>query len=412
MLKKLVKLGLLLFILCGIIVINQPKTVVAATTATSKSSDGWEQDPKKPGVKKYRKNGKYVSGFQTIGKYTYYFDNKTYIMQTGWLKLTGTSIPYTRKFYFDSNGHMKTGWQKISDKWYYFATKNSKYQYYPESDNSTKKFYTIKYKDKNGKSQDMLFKTGELVINYSLLNTNTTYSYTLLWINEESKTYCTKLKSGELVTDIYIKNTQNKKTYVMALADINGALRSNRWFKCNNKWYYLNGLLTCDGKLKINGDLYYFDKNYHYMCTGWIQDNYSSYYAFSSGKLAIGWQTINGKKYYFNKDGMVSMMFTKIGNYTYYFAPVSGELLTNRFITYNKYTYYVDNQGRIAKGFKTINGIKYHFDEENGKAIAGFFTRGKNTYYSLNNGKLKVSTTMSYKGKTYKFDKNGVCTNY
>lgn len=45
---------------------------------------------------------------------TYYFDNNG-VMQTGWQKIGGGW------YYFSSSGAMKTGWVKSSGKWYYLG---------------------------------------------------------------------------------------------------------------------------------------------------------------------------------------------------------------------------------------------------------------------------------------------------
>ena len=55
------------------------------------------------------------------------------------------------------------------------------------------------------------------------------------------------------------------------------------------------------------------------------------------------------------------------------------------------YKYYANKGGSLVKGWKKISGKWYYFD-----------TKGFNMY---SNGTYKINQ------KSYKFDKNGVCTN-
>lgn len=68
------------------------------------------------GTKYENKDGDFVtSKLITINDKKYYFDSNGY-MKTGWFKSNkGT-------YYFDENGVMQTGLQKIDDKYYYFAS--------------------------------------------------------------------------------------------------------------------------------------------------------------------------------------------------------------------------------------------------------------------------------------------------
>lgn len=77
---------------------------------------------------KYKRNGKFVTGWQDIDGNCYYFGTDEY-MCTGWKVIKGN------RYYFkteentitsgDKNayGYMWTGWRKIDKKWYYLKTK-------------------------------------------------------------------------------------------------------------------------------------------------------------------------------------------------------------------------------------------------------------------------------------------------
>ena len=60
----------------------------------------------------YYKNGKVLTGWQTIDGDRYYFSKQGF-MQTGWQVIDGSY------YYFSANGVMLTGWQKYDTAWYY-----------------------------------------------------------------------------------------------------------------------------------------------------------------------------------------------------------------------------------------------------------------------------------------------------
>lgn len=60
----------------------------------------------------YYKNGKVLTGWQTIDGDRYYFSKQGF-MQSGWQVIDGSY------YYFSANGVMLTGWQKYDTAWYY-----------------------------------------------------------------------------------------------------------------------------------------------------------------------------------------------------------------------------------------------------------------------------------------------------
>lgn len=67
----------------------------------------------------YYKNGKALTGWQTIGTLRYYF-NGDGVMHEGWLQNTDTS-----KWYYWTSAGAATGWREIDGKWYYFGEDGS-----------------------------------------------------------------------------------------------------------------------------------------------------------------------------------------------------------------------------------------------------------------------------------------------
>ena len=86
----------------------------------------------------FDENGPMYKGWNRIDDVWYYFckeDNEFegYIeggMVTGWKKLNTSLGEFW--FYFDNNGHMQTGWQRIDNEWYYFCKQDNEIEGYAE----------------------------------------------------------------------------------------------------------------------------------------------------------------------------------------------------------------------------------------------------------------------------------------
>ena len=144
-----------------------------------------------------------------------------------------------------SSGQRLTGWQIISDKWYYFGKDGAAYT---GMKTIKKKLY---YFNNNG-----VMQTG--------------------WKKLDGKWY-------------YFSTTGAAKT---GMDDI------------NEKYYYFNknGVMQTGWK-KINGYWYYF-KQSGAMKTGWSKENGNWYYLGTNGRMFTGKHTIKGKVYKFKSSGI------------------------------------------------------------------------------------------------------------
>ncbi|MDO4277100.1 MAG: hypothetical protein Q4D16_25855 [Eubacteriales bacterium] len=159
--------------------------------------DGWHT--LENGAVRYYHGGKFVTGFQTIGKAMYYFDQQGYLLKNSWITLgskkyrtdkkgivlkdrlvniskktyyfrpDGTMLKGWKKFkngksYFASNGARVTGLKKIGKKSYYFNSKgimqtgvkkvkNTTYYLNDKGELEARKVNT-KYYDGNGKAMN------------------------------------------------------------------------------------------------------------------------------------------------------------------------------------------------------------------------------------------------------------------
>ena len=99
------------------IIVNSTKGLFHTTFDCRHSADGWYQ---KDGLWYCISAGTRCSGFSCPGRngVWYYFNEKTYEMETGWIQYNGLW------YYLWSNGETATGWTKLGNNWYYFYPMN------------------------------------------------------------------------------------------------------------------------------------------------------------------------------------------------------------------------------------------------------------------------------------------------
>ena len=160
--------------------------------------------------------------------------------------------------------------------------------------------------------------------------------------------------------------------------------------KISGKYYCISSLTgkKVKGFRTINGKVYYFNSK-GVMVTGWQKIGKSKYYFAKNGVMQTGWKTIKGKKYYFDESGKMAKGWKMINGYKYYFS----------------------SSGVMQKGWKTIGKYKYYF-AKSGIMQTGWVKISKKMYYFDDSGRMNKKTTLVINGKTYKFKKTGVCTNY
>ncbi len=325
----------------------------------------------------YYKNGKKLTGFQKIGKYTYYF-NKDGVRQTKWLSLKQGDTVY--RYYFSKKyGRMFIGKKKIGKKYYLFA-QDGKMLTGKQTVQSTGKTY---YAKKNG-----VLAQNEWV--------NSLYYY---------QDDCT-----------LAVNTWVNGKYVDANGRFTGQTNYNGLMKDGSKTYYYVNNVKQTGFQTVNGKLYYFDPsadgvmrnkagwftvgNYRYYTksTGVVSTNtwVKRRYVNASGAMLTGWQTVEGKRYYFKTNGIRAHGWLAIGDDTYYF--VKGVLQTSQWV---KSTYYVGADGKRASGLTQIGKNLYYFDKKTAVKKTGLIKEGTLRYYAKATGVLYRNTF--FKGPKYSY---------
>ena len=241
-----------------------------------------------------------------------------------------------------------------------------------------------------------------------------------------------------------------------ALAKYYGLQRKNEvgWNQEGNNWYYQNasgerapaGWLTLGsekyylnakgyrmtGWQKIGAATYFFNSNgtmqrglltdaknaYWFATTGKLKRGYflssdGTYrYANAKGILYRGWKNYKGSKYYFDDvTGAALIGFNRIGKDVYFFDD-SGKMQTGM-IKINGNKYYLAANGVRVTGWVRYNNKKYYFSRNTGAMTkASWHKSGTRWYYLSKVGPAYQNKTVKINGKNYKFNKQGICTNY
>lgn len=307
-----------------------------------------------------------------------------------------------RTYYFDENGVMQIGWQKVDGKKYFFR--------------------------EDGRALTGMWQIDDKIFSFNLY--------------------------GEMHTGLFYRDG---KVYYMD-EDL-GAIKG--WKKYGDNWLYFGpDYDRLEGWQFIGGCWYYLNEN-GIMQTGWYKENGTMYYLRSSGAMAVGWQKIDGDWYYFNSSGAMQTgwrllggkwyymskqgynqgkmqtgmcqidgasyyfddsgaMHTgwlKRGDTWYYFAS-SGAMRTG-WLQQGSIWYYFTSDGKMVTGFRTIDNVKYYF-KDSGAMATGWFTgqmlvykldgtveRRTIWYYANSSGALQTGW-MQQGSIWYYFDRNGV----
>ena len=327
----------------------------------------------------YNGQGQMQYGEQKIGSgWTWYlFDQSSGAMKTGFQTLADG-----RKVYYAPNGQMQYGEQRINGYWYLFDSANGAmktgFQYIP-------KYQKTVYYNKNGQMQYgwqqvdndtyyLEYGSGAVTKGQKKIGND--------WYDFDSQT-------GKMATGFTYLNDDHKLVYYAA----------------NGKMQY--------GEQKIAGYWYLFDKGSGKMQTGFqtLPDGRRVYYN-NQGQMQYGWQTISGQKYYFDLgSGAMAKGRQTIANATYYFDPTSGIMKKGEFFydQKNALLLYATSTGQLAKaGEQDIAGTTCVFDDQGavvhvpGEAhIAGhWYLFGKNNQVLVGFQKLSDGRTVYYSPKT------------
>ena len=326
--------------------------------------------------------------WKKINNNWYYFDSAGYLITNDWKKVGGSW------YYFDGNGIMLTGNQTIDNKKYYFNEDGSMHTGWLD---------TWYYYD----------ESGAMVTGWKKIDGNWYYFH-----KEEGWKYSDSL--AEIDGDYYSFNSD-------------GTMHTG-WFQ-SGLWYYCDegSGKAHKGWLTLNNVKYYFDEDYAYMHTGRSTINGKEYCFNSDGSMLTGWYTEINKwaddgsdcidTLYFDKDGTLHTGWLSVdgkkywtGSYGYVVKsyPHNGENIALRDIDGS--TYGFDENGIMLIGphkyVNTKNGYDYPYCfDKDGKVIRDtrWYEEDGKKYY-VSNGYLLTNTRHKIDDVIYTFDENGVAT--
>ena len=300
------------------------------------------------------------NGEAKIGNHWYYF-NAVGQMQTGFVTLKDG-----RLVYYNADGQMQYGEQKINGKWYHFQTDNG---------NTARGWYTLEdgrrvyYDvDNSGAGQGML---------HGLQKVGSDYYY----FNPGYGTEETGLKTVD------------------------------------GRQYYFAPTMVVNQEEHLADHWYYFGANGQ-MQTGFVtlKDGRLVYYN-ADGQMQYGEQKINGKWYHFQTDnGNTARGWYTLedGRRVYYDVDGTGNgqgMLHGLGKVGNDYYYFNDATGAKETGLKTLNGQTYNFVGNNGQALLSqFWINDNQTYYFDQQGQMVKNQQLTIAGEQWQFDANGVGT--
>ncbi len=308
-----------------------------------------------------------------------FYANTNGTLKTGWQKIYNSVRRVYESFYFGTDGQRCTGWQVISGKTYYFDkdgvvmtglqtipgpdTEEASCYYFNGSGVMLTGWYRFKengvylwrYFGTDGKQIEPLFADTVTPMG------ETNKSYTWYQVEEPDR----DRPSEQKVLNWYC--IYNNTTVLKGFYNI-------------GKWrYYFDGTTNVlrKGAFKVGAASYYSDEK-----TGAIDrlgllrtdEDDQKYYYDGNGLQKTGWITIKtgiheGKYYFQPGTAIAASGFTKIGNYYYYFDPVNRKLQKNASAVFTglnpsdeQALYYTGKYEYLLGGWQKVNGSWYYFD--------------------------------------------------
>ncbi|MBM7635888.1 glycoside hydrolase family 70 protein [Streptococcus saliviloxodontae] len=288
----------------------------------------------------FDETGKQVKGqVVTIDGSRYYFD-----MNSGEMAVNRFAWDYTASawYFFGKDGKAVTGLQTVYGQTLYFDETGKQVKGRLVTDSSG----NVRYFDAN---------SGSMVVSTSLVIGGTLYRFDAQGIGTSNRNGFVTDTNGSVyyysnnvaVKNQYIQNTSTGKWYyfgsdgraVTGFQTINGV----------KQYFYSNGAQAKNEFVTINGSLYYFDNKWAAMATNQYIQNTSTgkwYYFGSDGRAVTGFQTINGVKQYFYSNGVQAKgELVTINGKLYYFESSWGQMVRNTRISYNGHLLRVDSYG-------------------------------------------------------------------
>lgn len=365
---------------------------------------------------------------QSGGKWWYLYSDNTYPVSQI-VEIDG------KKYAFDAQGWMVTGWYKSAGKWYYFSESGEMctdwiedqgvWYYLAPSDgvmlaNTTEDIDGKVYKfESSGAMYTGWYKNAGKWYHFGESGAMSSG-----WVKSKGVWYYLNPSDGIMVSDKM--ELINEKTY---LFDKSGAMLTG-WQKQDTNWYYFEGSgAMVTGWLKLNSIWYYMDTETGIMYSDCMVDINDKVYAFkASGEMRVGAyakkveledsDTTIIENYYFDKSGAMHTGWLELDNKWSYFKPDSGIRCEEGVYPIDGTYYAFDKNGIMVTGwFKQTRVVedpltgrsytvtdKYYFNEQ-GMPQVGWLTVGSDKYWIDNTGWAVANGTYPVdKGRTAYFD--------
>ena len=312
-------------------------------------------------------------------------------------------------YYFDKQGYMVVGAQKINGQNYFFLHNGVELRDAIREDEDGNQYYYNKLG-----IQLMNNYYSEDGVNWRYFDAKGVMARGLVTIDGKVKFFD---QNGYQIKDKIVRGKDGKLRYFAADS---GDMTANIFAKDAEDWYYFGADgIAVTGLQKIGNQTLYFDADGKQVKGKIITDaekairyfdadsgemavskfiglaNNVWYYFDQLGKAVTGLQTINGQVLYFNADGtqVKGQLVTDGQGRRYYFDADSGAMALSRFVEAKPNNwYYFGADGIAYTGARRINNQNLYFNDS-GIQIKGQLIRqsGQTRYYDANSGEMAVN---------------------
>ena len=320
------------------------------------NSYSWHQDSN--GWQYANDDGEFIPGLLVVDGQTYYFDEETGYMQTGWHEI-------------------ETPWDEVKTHWYYF---------HPDGSMAHDEVVDGCYLNQSG---------------WWIPNAQEPE-----WILENGKWKYRK-SDGTFAQDgmEFIVDS-------MYAFDENGYMvigwESYFYEGKDHSYYFGSDGRMVFGWLQLDGYYYYLSRPlYGLMVTGWNEIDGQTYYMDEAGRMQTGWLWIDGQCYYFNASGVLVRNQWIDGSYVgadgawaqpqwvqdsygWYYRQADGSCIYNSFAYIGGNTFYFNEYGYMVTGLQLIAGDYYYFNES-GHMVTGWLWLDGSCYYFTSSGAMATN---------------------
>ena len=345
-------------------------------------------------------SGALKTDWQTVGGKRYYYDPATGKAQLGWVSY------FDEVYYVDPELGKVTGFFDIDEKLYAFAEDGTLLRGDFEMDG------VHYYADpETGELGSHVYNAGS-----KLVKTDEDGAVSTGWVDPgDGRRFYIQPETCEPVYGLTVIEGEvyyitPEDGAVRGTVEINGipchfdeetGARTSGWFEYDGARCYFDPELQstlCESFAEIDGKRYYFDENGR-MVTGLVQVNEALYCFGGDGVMQTGTIETDGVRRVFGEDGAALEGWL---DKQYY----SGGVMASGWTEIDGDTYYFDENGVLCTGLAELEDGRYYLDE-NGRRQTGWIELDGTRYYFQESGSMAVSVRLQIDGVRYVFDENG-----